>query len=82
LKSGKLQSLSGWEEKRSGKQRVMNAMAVASRLDILIADDLLVMNNGIAVMKDGKIIETGMPEAIYRFPKSEYTKNLVAAIPT
>jgi peptide/nickel transport system ATP-binding protein len=52
---------------------------------IFISHDLSVVkfiSDRIAVMKDGKIIETGMAEEVYRSPKSEYTKNLIAAIPS
>ena len=52
---------------------------------IFISHDLSVVkfiSDRIAVMKDGKIIETGMADDIYRSPESEYTKNLIAAIPS
>jgi len=52
---------------------------------IFISHDLSVVkfiSDRIAVMKDGKIIETGMADNIYRSPESEYTKNLIAAIPS
>jgi peptide/nickel transport system ATP-binding protein len=51
---------------------------------IFISHDLSVVkfiSDRIAVMKDGKIIETGMADDLYHFPKSEYTRNLIAAIP-
>lgn len=34
------------------------------------------------VMKDGRIVEEGTIAEIFRAPKEEYTKNLIAAIPT
>jgi len=52
---------------------------------IFISHDLSVVkfiSDRIAVMKDGKIIETGMADEVYRSPESEYTKNLIAAIPS
>jgi peptide/nickel transport system ATP-binding protein len=52
---------------------------------IFISHDLSVVkfiSDRIAVMKDGKIIETGMADEVYYFPQSEYTKNLIAAIPS
>lgn len=52
---------------------------------IFISHDLSVVkfiSDRIAVMKDGKIIETGMADEVYRSPKSEYTKKLIAAIPS
>jgi peptide/nickel transport system ATP-binding protein len=52
---------------------------------IFISHDLSVVkfiSDRIAVMKDGKIIETGFADEVYRSPKSEYTKNLIAAIPS
>jgi len=50
---------------------------------IFISHDLFVVrfiSDRIAVMKDGKIIEIGQAEDIYRSPKAEYTKNLIASI--
>jgi peptide/nickel transport system ATP-binding protein len=52
---------------------------------IFISHDLSVVkfiSDRIAVMKDGKIIETGMADEVYHSPKSEYTKKLIAAIPS
>jgi peptide/nickel transport system ATP-binding protein len=52
---------------------------------IFISHDLSVVryiSDRIAVMKDGKIVELGPAEEIYNAPKSEYTKNLIASIPT
>ncbi|MCK9400297.1 MAG: ABC transporter ATP-binding protein [Bacteroidales bacterium] len=52
---------------------------------IFISHDLSVVkfiSDRIAVMKDGKIIETGMADEVYRSPKSEYTKKLIGAIPS
>ena len=52
---------------------------------IFISHDLSVVNyisDRIAVMKDGKIVETGNTNEIYHHPKSEYTKNLIDSIPT
>lgn len=52
---------------------------------IFISHDLSVVkfiSDRIAVMKDGKIIETGVADEVYRSPKSDYTKNLIAAIPS
>ncbi len=52
---------------------------------IFISHDLSVINfisDRIVVMKDGKIVETGTPLEIFRFPKSEYTKKLIEAIPS
>ena len=36
----------------------------------------------VIVMKDGHIVESGNVEEIFRNPQEEYTKNLIAAIPT
>jgi len=33
------------------------------------------------VMKDGKIVEIGDADEVYNFPKEDYTKQLIAAIP-
>jgi peptide/nickel transport system ATP-binding protein len=51
---------------------------------IFISHDLSVVkfiSDRIAVMKDGKIIETGTADEIFSKPKSDETKKLIAAIP-
>jgi peptide/nickel transport system ATP-binding protein len=51
---------------------------------IFISHDLSVvkfMSDVMAVMKDGKIVEMGDAEAIYRNPAQDYTRNLIHAIP-
>lgn len=51
---------------------------------IFISHDLSVvkhMSDRIVVMKDGKIVESGDPQTIFEHPKSNYTKNLIGAIP-
>jgi peptide/nickel transport system ATP-binding protein len=50
---------------------------------IFISHDLFVVkfiSDRIAVMKDGKIIETGISEEIYRSPVNDYTKKLIESI--
>lgn len=52
---------------------------------IFISHDLNVvkfMSDHILVMNQGKIVEQGSAESIYREPKEEYTRRLIAAIPT
>jgi peptide/nickel transport system ATP-binding protein len=52
---------------------------------IFISHDLSVVkfiSDRVAVMKEGKIIETGTAEEIYLHPKSEYTKQLIDSIPS
>jgi len=52
---------------------------------IFISHDLSVvkfMSDRILVMNRGQIVETGSSEDIYRAPKQEYTKVLIASIPT
>jgi peptide/nickel transport system ATP-binding protein len=51
---------------------------------IFISHDLSVvkfMSDRILVMYEGKIAESGTAEQIYRTPKEEYTKRLIASIP-
>lgn len=51
---------------------------------IFISHDLSVvkyMADQLLVMKSGKIIEKGEPDAMYSNPKEEYTKQLIGAIP-
>ena len=51
---------------------------------IFISHDLSVvkfMSDMMAVMLDGKIIEQGPSEAIYRTPREDYTRHLIEAVP-
>ena len=51
---------------------------------LFISHDLAVVKNlcnNVSVMKDGEIIETGDAKNIIDFPKEEYTKLLVDAVP-
>ena len=51
---------------------------------LFISHDLSVvryMCDRMLVMQKGKIVESGYAEEIYRHPRSEYTKELLQAIP-
>jgi ABC-type oligopeptide transport system ATPase subunit len=51
---------------------------------LFIAHDLAVvrtMSDRIAVMNQGKLVETGPSEEVYRNPKDPYTKTLLSAVP-
>jgi ABC-type oligopeptide transport system ATPase subunit len=51
---------------------------------LFIAHDLAVvraMSDSIAVMREGKIVETGDAEAVYAHPTADYTKALLASVP-
>jgi oligopeptide transport system ATP-binding protein len=51
---------------------------------LFISHDLAVvrsMSDDIAVMKDGKIVETGPADDVYETPKHEYTRALLTAVP-
>ncbi|HPI31099.1 MAG TPA: ABC transporter ATP-binding protein, partial [Bacteroidales bacterium] len=51
---------------------------------IFISHDLSVvkyMSDRMMVMKNGKIVEYGPADEIYKNPKTDYTKNLIASIP-
>lgn len=51
---------------------------------IFISHDLSVVNNvanHILVMKNGHVVESGTPEAVFQSPEHDYTKKLIAAIP-
>ncbi len=51
---------------------------------LFISHDLSVvryMSDRIMVMREGKIIESGNAEEVYQNPQSEYTRQLLAAIP-
>ena len=52
---------------------------------IFISHDLSVvkfMSDRILVMNAGQIVEQGAAESIYRQPQQEYTRSLIASIPT
>ncbi len=51
---------------------------------LFISHDLAVvkyMSDEVLVMRDGKVLERGTPEEIFRAPQHDYTKGLLAAIP-
>ena len=51
---------------------------------IFISHDLSVvkfMADRIAVMQNGKIVEIGETQEVYDHPKTEYTRQLIAAVP-
>jgi ABC-type oligopeptide transport system ATPase subunit len=51
---------------------------------LFVAHDLAVvrtMSDRIAVMNKGKIVETGDAEEVYKHPRDEYTRALLAAVP-
>jgi peptide/nickel transport system ATP-binding protein len=51
---------------------------------IFISHDLNLVrlfSNRIVILKDGKIIEEGLPDELFNSPKEAYTANLIASIP-
>jgi peptide/nickel transport system ATP-binding protein len=51
---------------------------------LLITHDIgvvRVMSDRIAVMRDGKVVETGPADRLYERPQAEYTRSLLAAVP-
>ena len=52
---------------------------------LFIAHDLAVVehfSDQVLVMTEGRIVEQASAEAIYRNPQHEYTRKLLAAVPT
>lgn len=51
---------------------------------LFIAHDLAVVHSlcsRVAVMHDGRMVESGTRDEVYRTPKAEYTRSLLAAVP-
>jgi peptide/nickel transport system ATP-binding protein len=51
---------------------------------LFISHDLAVvkyMSDEVLVMRGGKVVERGTPEEIFRAPRHDYTRGLLAAIP-
>ena len=52
---------------------------------LLISHDMNVVRRlceDVAVMYKGKVVERGLTEQVFRHPQDEYTRQLIAAIPT
>jgi peptide/nickel transport system ATP-binding protein len=52
---------------------------------LFISHDLGVVRHvahEVAIMRHGRIVESGSPSAVFGHPREEYTRNLIAAIPT
>lgn len=64
---------------------LLKTMKVQGKGMILISHDLAVvakLADTIIVLKDGSVMESGTPDAIFFSPKADYTKALLAAIPS
>jgi len=64
---------------------LLRAMKAAGKGLILISHDLAVvasLADHIIVLKDGVVVEAGSPAAIFGSPQADYTKALLAAIPS
>lgn len=69
------------------RQRVMIAMALACRPQLLICDepttalDVTVQAEILELMRTGRIVETGTAEEVFANPKAPYTRALLVAVP-
>ncbi|GAA1643398.1 MULTISPECIES: ABC transporter ATP-binding protein [Brevibacterium] len=69
---------------QTGILDLLVAQAQAGQAVLLITHDMGVVADiadRVAVMKDGRIVETGSVEDIFDRPASDYTKQLLAAVP-
>jgi len=65
---------------------LLEAIAVERGLTLIfVSHDLAVVRrvcDHVAVLKDGAVVETGPTEELYRSPVENYTRDLLAAVPT
>ena len=77
LKDKRIVELSGGEQ-----QRVAIARALVSDTKVLLLDshdatDGLFMADRIVILKDGRLMQTGKPRAVYNHPKNAYTAKML-----
>ena len=72
--------------RRPARLDLLKQLNADTRMAILfISHDLHVVNRlcrRVIVMQRGKIVEEGLTEEVFAHPKHEYTKRLIAAIPS
>ena len=65
---------------------LLESIAVERGLTLIfVSHDLAVVRrvcDQVAVLKDGRLVETGPTELVYRHPQADYTRDLLAAVPT
>ncbi len=65
---------------------LLGAIATDRELTLIfVSHDLAVVRrvcDQVAVLKDGRVVETGATEEVYRHPTDPYTRDLLAAVPT
>ena len=69
---------------RSRRENIDTLMDPVGLRNLFITHNIGVVEyiaDHVAVMKDGRIGEAGVADSVLRYPRSDYTKSLFAAVP-